>query len=338
MIVIFLLLSCIGKSFSYPIVDNYYNDINNIYYNNSNFDDDYDDSEYIDIIELFNDFIDGIINFYLNNLNYIDYLDNELNITNIYPTVLLHGVLASKNNLEELQKMLENDFNITVFNLEIGNGVITSLYTPMDKQLQILCDTIYGIDELKNGFNFIGMSQGGLLARGYVEYCNAYPVKNLITLVSPNGGVYYNDNLAENYYEPNKQDELSFTNYWRDPYRYDLYLKNSTYLAQLNNEIPLKNGQNNLDVVDNFVMIWSAVDDVVKPPQSGKFSLYDIIDNKLVITDLFLSELYSNDFLKLKTMNEQGRLHIHETDCLHSEHKSISCYEQLYDVFKMFLI
>jgi palmitoyl-protein thioesterase len=146
----------------------------------------------------------------------------------------MHGVLASKENMAELKSMLELNFKIDVYNMEIGNGVPTSIFTPMETQLQTLCNEIYKIDALKNGFNFIGMSQGGLLARGYVEYCNKYPVINLITLASPNGGVYYKTSLADNYYEPSKQESLSISNYWRDPYRYDIYLSNSTYLAQLN--------------------------------------------------------------------------------------------------------
>lgn len=264
--------------------------------------------------------------------DFYNFQDNKL------PTVLIHGIMANKNNLNELKEMLENDFRITVYNLEIGNGILTSIYTPMKIQLQMLCETIYAIDKLKNGFNFIGMSQGGLLARGYVEYCNKYPVRNLITLVSPNAGVYADITYSANFYNPLIQDELSFTNYWRDPYRYQLYLENSTYLAQLNNEISLQNEQSNLDVIENFVMVWSAIDDVVKPPESAKFSMYQLKDNKLELVELFDTELYNNDFLKLKTMNEQGRIFIHETDCLHSEHRDIKCYEQLHDIFEKFLL
>lgn len=255
-----------------------------------------------------------------------------------YPTVLLHGVLANKNNMNELKQLLELNFNIKVYNLEIGNGAITSLYTPMNKQLDMLCDTIYSMDELKNGFNFIGMSQGGLLARGYVEYCNKYPVNNLITLVSPNGGVYYYNDIAKNFYEPNKQEDMSITNYWRDPYRYDIYLTNSTYLPQLNNEIPLKINQNNLDVVKNFIMIWSPLDEVIKPPESGKLSLFDIIHNNLILVNLFNSNLYKKNNLKLKTMNEQKRLHIFETDCLHSQHRETKCFHKLKYIFEEFLL
>ena len=277
-------------------------------------------------------------------------------ITDTYPTVLMHGVLANKGNMDELKKMLEMNFKIDVYNIEIGNGAGTSLFTSMNSQLDILCDEIYKIDALKDGFNFIGMSQGGLLARGYVEYCNKYPVINLITLASPNGGVFYKTSLTHDYYEPLQQSTLSITNYWRDPYRYDLYLSNSTYLAALNQEILSNIIQNNLDIVKNFVMIWSKVDEVIMPPESGKFSLqyidyYNIdisddnsdIDNynnvsTIKIIDLFDTDIYKSGRLGLKKLNEENRLKIFETDCTHSQHKEPECFHQLKPIFEQYLL
>jgi len=250
----------------------------------------------------------------------------------------MHGVLANKNNMEEFKTLLENNFKIKVYNLEVGNGVFTSIFTSMNSQLEILCNEIYKIEELKDGFNFIGMSQGGLLARGYVQYCNKYPVYNLITLASPNGGVYYKTTLAENYYEPSTQAELSISNYWRDPYRYDLYLSNSTYLAELNQEKISDYCMNNLDIVNKFLMIWSPNDEVIEPPQSGKLSLLQVVDEKLENIDLFDTDLYKKNTLGLKKMNEENRLTIFETNCMHAQHKEKICFEQIRSILQDFLI
>ena len=119
------------------------------------------------------------------------------------PIVVLHGVASSAPNMNVFSSWLEKTFNTKVFNIELGNGFKTSLYSPLTEQLNELCSTIYAIDELKDGFNFIGMSQGGLLARGYTEQCNKYPVLNLITMVSPHGGVIEPINIDidyENYF------------------------------------------------------------------------------------------------------------------------------------------
>ena len=108
-----------------------------------------------------------------------------------YPLVVLHGIDSTSEQLKPFCDWLGTTFNKKVFNLEIGNGEKTSLYTPLTEQLNELCDIIYDTDELRNGFDFIGMSQGGILARGYVEHCNKYPVHNLITMVSPHGGIFF---------------------------------------------------------------------------------------------------------------------------------------------------
>lgn len=255
-----------------------------------------------------------------------------------YPTVLMHGVLANKNNMDEFKTLLETNFDIKVYNMEIGNGVFTSIFTDMTTQLEMLCNEIYKIEELKDGFNFIGMSQGGLLARGYVEYCNKYPVHNLITLASPNGGVFYHTSLADNYYEPTKQNDLSISNYWRDPYRYEIYLSNSSYLAELNKEKLSEKIINDISIVNKFLMIWSPNDEVIEPPESGKFSLLTVENNELKSVNLFDTSLYQNNALGLRDMNEENRLEIFETTCMHAQHKEKACFDQIKEVLKKYLV
>ena len=156
---------------------------------------------------------------------------------------------------------------------------------------------------------------------------------------SPNGGVFYNTPLADNYYEPLQQKSLSITNYWRDPNRYDLYLSNSTYLAQLNEEVLANTIQNDLDIVDNFVMVWSPNDEVIMPPESGKFSLYELDENKkLISVELFDTDVYRSGRLGLKKLNEENRLEIFQTDCKHSQHKEPECFHQLKPLFEKYLL
>ena len=256
-----------------------------------------------------------------------------------YPTVLLHGVLANSKNMDVLKDMIETTLDVRVYNVEIGNGAITSIFTDLNYQLELLCNEIYKIKELEKGFNFIGMSQGGLLARGYVEYCNKYPVNNLITLVSPNGGIYYNTTLANNMYDTERQSTLSISNYWRDPYRYDLYLSNSTYLAQLNQEVLSNCIQNNLDVVQNFVMVWSPFDEVIIPLESAKFSLQKLdSDGNLISQELTDTDLFKSGNLNLKMMYNEGRIAIFPTDCTHSQHREPECFPQLKPIFERYLL
>jgi palmitoyl-protein thioesterase len=259
---------------------------------------------------------------------------NEYN----YPIVVLHGLESSSEEMETLCDWLETKFNANVYNMEIGNGEKTSIYTSLNDQLLELCFSIYEIEALQQGFDFIGISQGGLLARGYVERCNSYPVRNLITFVAPHGGVYWPNNKNNGLmYNDFFQNHLSVASYWRNPTILDTYLKCS-FLALLNNEFwcdvesPIH--RRNMRNLSNFVMIWSPEDKVLDPPESGKFSFYDEYFNVIPLEE---SKLYKDDALGLKFLNFFEKLHIYETNCSHVDHRNPICFEQLYTVLKRFL-
>jgi palmitoyl-protein thioesterase len=222
--------------------------------------------------------------------------------------------------------------------MEIGNGEKTSMYSSLNDQLLELCLSIYEIDELSKGFDFIGISQGGLLARGYVERCNSYPVRNLITFVTPHGGIYW-PNTKNNglMYNDFFQNHISIASYWRNPTMLDTYLTCS-FLARLNNEFwceeesPIH--RRNIRNLSNFVMIWSPEDNVLNPPESGKFSFFD---QDLNVIPLKETDLYKNDNLGLKFLNFLDKLHTFETNCSHVDHRNPVCFEQMYPILKQFL-
>jgi palmitoyl-protein thioesterase len=255
-----------------------------------------------------------------------------------YPVVVLHGLESSSREMTPLCDWLEATFNTDVYNIEIGNGEKTSMYTSLENQLDILCLSIYEIDALRNGFDFIGMSQGGLLARGYVERCNSYPVHNLITLVTPHGGVYW-PNMKNNglMYNDFFQNHLSIASYWRNPMLLETYLTCS-FLALLNNEFwcekesPIH--RRNIRNLSNFVMIWSPADKVLDPPESGKFSFFDKDFNVIPLEE---TDLYKTDALGLKFLNYVNGLHTYETICSHVDHRNPVCFPQLASILKRFL-
>jgi palmitoyl-protein thioesterase len=262
----------------------------------------------------------------------IFHYENQMN--NI-PVVVLHGIASSSNKMQPFSEWISDRFNRKVYNIEIGNGEKTSLYTSMPFQLKQLCDTLYAINALKNGFDFIGMSQGGLLARGYVEQCNKFPVLNLITLVTPHGGV--KTDLTTNLYTTFFQDHFSVAGYWRDPTRMTTYLDICNYLPELNNERISSISEIQKDHIEsliNMVLIWSTNDDVIIPHESSKFSFYD---ENYTIIDIRDTELYKLDLLGLKYLDDNNRFHIHETNCSHVEHRDPVCYDQLYEILRYYL-
>ena len=235
--------------------------------------------------------------------------------------------------MDRLSAWIADEFQVQTFNIEIGNGERTSLYTSMPRQLDELCDVIYNNPALTKGFNFIGMSQGGLLARGYVEQCNKYPVRNLITLVAPHGGVYLDTEV--DMYTDFIQMHLSIAGYWRNPRQLEKYLERCNYLPHLNNEVKFDPAQRDgLKVLNNLVLVWSPQDDVLQPAESGKFSTFD---RDLRVVPLDKTKIYEDDLLGIKYLDEQNRFHIYQTNCTHVEHRDPICFSQLYQIFRFYL-
>jgi len=251
-----------------------------------------------------------------------------LGTANPLPIVLMHGILSDTTKMQPVADWLrENTGGAVVIPIEIGNGKQDSAALTMPDQLSRFCQSIRDQEAvLSGGFNLIGISQGGLLARGYVQQCSDFPVRNLITWVAPHGGVYpYPDPLI---YSDVSQSKNSYPGYWRDPYQYNNYLTQSAYLADLNNENPGPNSsvyRDRLLGLDNLVLIWSRMDDVLEPPASGQFGTYAINKWPLEVIPVEETPMWSG--LGLDIMNTSDRLKIYETDCDHADHVTLDCLE-----------
>jgi len=251
------------------------------------------------------------------------------------PIVLMHGIASNKDNMNELKDYLIDNFNLDVIVPEIGNGIMNSINIPLSVQGELLCTQLKNNPSLSNGFNFIGISQGGILGRYYIEKCNGYQVNNFITMVSPHGGVYKKriGSIIDMYGEY-AQSHYSFSSYWRDPYDYTTYT-DITLLANLNNEIITCNSTNNminLNSIKNFVMVYSPNDSILSPPESGIFSTYDI--NSLNVISMKDTSYYIS--LGLKDLNENNKIYTYKSNCTHDQHKNYECFIQLHDMFKKF--
>lgn len=248
-------------------------------------------------------------------------------VTQPLPIVLMHGILSDTTKMEPVANWLRENTGAVVLPIEIGNGKQDSAALTMPDQLARFCQSIRDNQEvLADGFNMIGISQGGLLARGYVQRCADFPMRNLITWVTPHGGVYpYPDPTI---YTNANQAKNSYPGYWRDPFQYNNYLTASAYLADLNNENPGTNSSVYKDRIlglDNLVLIWSPFDDVLEPPSSGRFSTFAVGKWPLEIISVEETPMWTG--LGLDIMNATNRLKIYETDCDHADHVTLDCLE-----------
>jgi hypothetical protein len=243
------------------------------------------------------------------------------------PVVLMHGILSNENKMSELKFYLEIEFNVNVIVPEIGNGKIDSLIYSIDRQGKLLCDNLNSNELLSSGFNFIGMSQGGILGRYYIQNCGKYNVNNFITLVTPHGGIFNNLDYESN--------EISFLSYWRNPYHLNEYYK-YILLAELNNEVITSNSnkyKTKMLSLNNFIMVYSPYDKVLSPPESGKFSTYK--DESMDIIPMNQTKMYST--LGLNEMDMGNKINIFQTNCSHSQHKEYNCFKYLHNMFVKYI-
>ena len=246
------------------------------------------------------------------------------------PVVLMHGIQSTASDMNDLAGWLRQSFEgIYVISVEIGNGYEDSILLPMNKQVELFCQTIRADPNLQNGFNMVGVSQGSLIVRGAVEKCSL-PVYNLITLVGIHQGVFGIPNLqslppairelvSDFAYEEAVQNIISVAGYWRDPFQMDKYLSKSHFLPVINNEGSQRNETYRLNMLklNAFVMVYSDMDVVVSPQQTGWFLGFRT--NSLVTESWNQSRQYTEDLIGLRTMQEQGKLHYFTCHTPHQE-------------------
>ena len=81
---------------------------------------------------------------------------------------------------------------VQIINCEVGDGKMSSIFMNMKEQIEELSTCINNDKRTVNGFIGLGVSQGGFLMRGYLQYHNHHrnPMKRYVGLAPPIGGLY----------------------------------------------------------------------------------------------------------------------------------------------------
>ncbi|XP_010440003.1 PREDICTED: palmitoyl-protein thioesterase 1-like isoform X2 [Camelina sativa] len=220
------------------------------------------------------------------------------------PFVLFHGIVSgcSNDKMSNLTKLLNSYSSSPGSCVEIGNGLADSLYMPLTQQASIACEKIKQMPELSEGYNIVGVSQGNLVARGLIEFCdNAPPVFNYVSLGGPHAGL---SDL------PKCTDHAAPSGYFKLPTKITEYLEHSKYLPKLNNERP---GEKNSTYKDRFtslhnlVLIMFEKDDVLTPKESSWFGYYPDGTYTPILPPQ-KTKLYTEDWIGLKTLDDAGKV------------------------------
>ncbi|KAJ6239224.1 lysosomal thioesterase ppt2 [Anaeramoeba flamelloides] len=261
-----------------------------------------------------------------------------------YPVVLMHGIGADSSTMDLVVEWIHKYVGDSVYvkNVEIGNGYWNSIMFEMDKMVddfsqQVINDPILRASEK---INVIGYSQGSLVTRGYIEKYNTIPVHNYITWSGPHMGIFgipvleykwLAEALQKAPYVPFLQKTFTFAQYWKDVFKYDDYLKECAFLPYLNNERAVKNDtyRKNIMSLNQFVLVMSNKDTTIVPKESSWFSFWD--DKMKKIIPYNTTQAYKEDWIGLRTLNENGRLQFRSCDCHHPDYPKENCLYNFID-------
>jgi palmitoyl-protein thioesterase len=185
---------------------------------------------------------------------------------------------------------------------------------------------------LADGFNFYGESQGGLVARSYVALFNDPPVYNLVAISGPQEGVGLCPEvdmpiikticsagapIVGVYHWP----RCSFCDYWHGT-KEDEYLKNSQFLAKVNNAQQQKDPAIATRMKSlNFYMASAGSDDkVVQPRESAwhTFWPWGGPTKESAVLDWRQTDTYKGDWIGLKSLDQQQKLEFNMYEGTHT--------------------
>lgn len=246
------------------------------------------------------------------------------------PVVLWHGMGDSCCNplsMGSVKKMLEKELDgAYVLSLMIGDSIASDttngFFMDVNAQIDFACNVIQKDQNLQNGYNAMGFSQGGQFLRGLAQKCPQPPMKQLISVGGQHQGVYGFPHCPGSWFVCKEVDKLldlgAYTDYvqnhlvqaqyWHDPLNEEKYRKHSKFIADVNQEVTLNpTYKQNLMRVSNITFIMFNRDTMVIPKESEWFGFYKPGQAKELMT-LQESDIWKQDKLGLREMNSQGRL------------------------------
>lgn len=248
------------------------------------------------------------------------------------PVVLWHGMGDSccfSFSLGALKKLIQATLPDTyVYSIRLGNDEVEdvehSYFGNVNQQISEVCKRLSKDENLKNGYNAIGFSQGAQFLRAVIQRCPDPPVKNFISMGGQHQGVFGLPNcgivgrktcsymirmIKYGAYLKFVQDRFIQATYWHDPFQEEEYKKKSTFISDINNELHINQTyKTNLQKLQSMVLVKFANDTIVWPRETEWFGFYTP-GQATEIQNLEESDLYREDRLGLKILHESGKVH-----------------------------
>ena len=250
-----------------------------------------------------------------------------LSLTSIYcstglPIAIFHGIgdFCSNKGIKNIEMYIGGKVGAYSKCIETG-GTIYDFVTSFEYQYENACKAINADPNFQGDFSVVGLSQGALLARAIIQKCKMNGrVKRYVSIGGPQAGVaklpHCNSGTLCNiinavlyrlvYFYP-IQHIVGPAGYFKNPYDVKTYEYYSSFLADLNNETAQKNNdyKERMWALEKVVLIKFNADTMILPGETAWFSFYDNKENLVNYKD---TEVYKQDLIGIKTLDEQGKI------------------------------
>ncbi|KAI9686318.1 MAG: hypothetical protein M1820_010642, partial [Bogoriella megaspora] len=275
------------------------------------------------------------------------------------PLILWHGLgdNYAADGIQDVLDLAENiNPGTFTYAIRLGDDASSdrtaSFIGNTTTQIADVCDAISSHPVLGRApaIDALGFSQGGLLLRSLIQRCgDRIKVRSLVTFGSPHSGISAFKNCAPTDWLCQAAFGLLRGNSWSDfvqsrlvPAQYyrtlnestgeptEEYLEFSNLLADVNNEHEVKNEtyRKHLAALEKFVMYRFEEEDAVLPAESTWFA--DVWqqpppdddgekEGKRIVTPLRDRDLYTEDWLGLKELDERNALEFRKTPGKHMQ-------------------